>query len=652
MGVYKLYAKKVMGVKDDLVYLYLYHLQSGSGKPDLQSLKIKLPRKYLVFNLNSKHSFNKVSSDLPKEYLLKLGFESVKKLNAFLREKLEEYIKVDGNKKFIEKENKTLNQWFNILISLMYNQGSILRYKNVLNLLEMFQNQRKNTTTIYFKEIDTNFIIEFRSWLLSEPLPDEKRKKNTLNSTIYKLKCLKAVLNKCHINKYYTFIENPFDHLKFKELKFPYDVLTIEELQRLINTELMEVYRRKVPTKEGINLWGKPIEGGIEERKKKNNRYKFKHSLEDIRNYFLFQLYSQGIRVSDLITLKWSHFSEANNEYLRIVKVMVKTKEVIRILVNYNMISLLTPFILKYSDLNKEIELRIININREIKSGKNKLRSSSKFFIKKNHLWWDFIPDEAKQILCNSDNLGVEKIENTQFEVYYIEKEMIDQLKKIELRYEENRDELSIEKIDKIINDFNLNLKDNISKERKDDIERNRLRLGRKLKVQFLSIIEREFDENYNLKNKEIFEKMNKLYLKRNELVNSLIIQLSKHKEYSNDFVFPLLNKKDFLDIQKDDYSRIDSNQYKKFQSVRTYYNGLLKIVAEQCLINKKLSSHTARHTYTSLMLELIENVSPYDIMNSLGHKNISTTQNYIRRFSDKNVDRLNLMVPGVLGYI
>ncbi len=145
---------------------------------------------------------------------------------------------------------------------------------------------------------------------------------------------------------------------------------------------------------------------------------------------------------------------------------------------------------------------------------------------------------------------------------------------------------------------------------------------------------------------------MNKLYLKRNELVNSLIIQLSKHKEYSNDFVFPLLNKKDFLDIQKDDYSRIDSNQYKKFQSVRTYYNGLLKIVAEQCLINKKLSSHTARHTYTSLMLELIENVSPYDIMNSLGHKNISTTQNYIRRFSDKNVDRLNLMVPGVLGYI
>ena len=101
---------------------------------------------------------------------------------------------------------------------------------------------------------------------------------------------------------------------------------------------------------------------------------------------------------------------------------------------------------------------------------------------------------------------------------------MIHQLKKLELKYEDNRDDLNLEEIDKMINEFDLNLNDNISKERKEDFEKRRLRLGRKIKVQFSSIIEREFDENYNLKSKEIFEKMNKLYLKRNELVNSLII--------------------------------------------------------------------------------------------------------------------------------
>jgi hypothetical protein len=44
---------------------------------------------------------------------------------------------------------------------------------------------------------------------------------------------------------------------------------------------------------------------GVELRNKKNKRYEAKHSLNDIRIYFLFQVFAQGIRVSDLITLRW-----------------------------------------------------------------------------------------------------------------------------------------------------------------------------------------------------------------------------------------------------------------------------------------------------------------------------------------------------------
>jgi integrase len=657
MGNYKLYCKKVSGNNEGLVYLYLYNLPSGTKVPTLHSLKIKVPRDYLIFEPNSNYAFKRVKKNLPNEYLLKTGFESVSKLNSFIEEKLENFIKIDGKKEFIEKENKTLNHWFKILISGMYNQGTILRYTNVLNLLEMYQLSTHSTKIIYLKDINSDFVFSFRNWLLTDPIAGQNRKRNSLNSTNYKLKCLKSVINKCHLNNYYNFIVNPFDHIKLKELHFPIEVLTFDELQRLINTELVEVYRRKVPTKDGVSLWGKPIEGGVEERNKKNQRYKCKHTLNEIRTYFLFQLYSQGIRVSDMITLKWTHFKQADNNNLRILKVMMKTKEPIRILVNNNMLSLLSPQITRYkSELNNLEFEKIESINYEIDNINKRIKKKSYLSVKKHHLMWEFIEDKYKEILCNIENLGTEKIENTQFEVYYISKEQLDEVYIImnttNTIDDYNRNE-NIEELNNLIEEYDLKIKDpSISEDFRENHNTKRARLGRQIKKQFLSLLYNELDLTIKSKNQKNIEHINKLYEKRNLCLTKLISSISIHNQYKNDFVFPLLNKKDFEDIHHDDYSRINSNQYKKFQSVRTYYNGLLKIISDQCSLNKKLTSHTARHTFTSLMLEMIDNVSPYDIMNSLGHKNISTTQIYMKRFSDKNVDRLNLMVPNVLGYI
>lgn len=656
MGNYKLYCKEVSGNKDGLVYLYLYNLPSGTKVPILHSLKIKVPRKYLIFD-NSNYAFKRIKKDLPKEFLLKTKFDSVGKLNSFIQEKLESFIKIDGKKEFIEKENKTLNHWFRVLISGMYNQGTILRYTNVLNLLEMFQLETRATKIIYLKNINSDFIFAFRNWLLTEPNELQQRKRNSLNSTNYKLKCFKSVINKCILNNYYNFIVNPFDHLKFKELNFPIEVLNFDELQRLIHTDLVEVYRRKVPTKEGVLLWGKPIEGGVDERNKKNQRYKCKHTLNDIRTYFLFQLYSQGIRVSDMITLKWVHFKQADNNNLRIIKVMMKTKETIRILVNNNMLSLLTPQIARYkSELNNLEFEKIENINYEIENINKKIKKQSNLSVKKKHLMWEFIEDKYKEILCNPENLGTEKFENTQFEFYYISKEQLDEVHNLMISTTSIDDysrKENIEELNNLIEDYDLKIKDpTITEDLRENQNTKRARLGRQIKKQFLSLLYNELDLTIKLKNQKNIEFINKLYEKRNLYLTNLISSISSHNQYKNDFVFPLLNNSDFTDIQHDDYSRINSHQYKKFQSVRTYYNGLLKIISDQCLLNKKLSSHTARHTFTSLMLELIDNVSPYDIMNSLGHKNISTTQIYMKRFSDKNVDRLNLMVPNVLGYI
>ena len=270
MNTYKIHCKKVesKNVKNkDLFYLYLYYHPTKQKHPTLSSLGIKIPKSFIVFEKvgrsYSTNSVLKISNNLPNEYLLKTGFESVDKLNKYLQEKLEDFVKVNGKKEYIERDKKTLNEWFDILILGLENQGTLNRYINVKNLLELFQSERKGgSSVIYMNEIDFRFINLFKSWLMSEPKsPKDPRKQNSSNSSIYKLKCLKSVLNKSHFNKYYSFIVKPFDHITLSEVTRPHKVLTIEEIQVLIKTELVEVYRRKIPTKEGVSLWGKPIEG-------------------------------------------------------------------------------------------------------------------------------------------------------------------------------------------------------------------------------------------------------------------------------------------------------------------------------------------------------------------------------------------------------
>jgi hypothetical protein len=48
-------------------------------------------------------------------------------------------------------------------------------------------------------------------------------------------------------------------------------------------------------------------------------------------------------------------------------------------------------------------------------------------------------------------------------------------------------------------------------------------------------------------------------------------------------------------------------------------------------------------------MLELGENVNLFDLMTSLGHQHLSTTQSYIQKLSNKKMDKLNLVISDQL---
>ena len=217
---------------------------------------------------------------MSKDYLIRLGFDSVKNLNDFLQERLNNYIKTNGKINFVSEERKTLNYWFTTIINRQLNQGTKMRYQNVFNLLLQFQrwytlNEKKQIESdiIYMKDIDLNYLLLFKNWLRSEPNENERRKKNKNNSTNFKLKCLKSILNKAHNEKYYAFIVNPFDHISFTFQEQNYEILSLEELNKLIEVDLIEVYRRTIPKKDGTSLWGKEIEGGVEERNERKDKY-------------------------------------------------------------------------------------------------------------------------------------------------------------------------------------------------------------------------------------------------------------------------------------------------------------------------------------------------------------------------------------------
>ena len=144
-------------------------------------------------------------------------------------------------------------------------------------------------------------------------------------------------------------------------------------------------------------------------------------------------------------------------------------------------------------------------------------------------------------------------------------------------------------------------------------------------------------------------QSLDTVQVEKHRLVNEMILKLSLDPVHKDQFVFELLKNKDFEDMEKNNFSKMSKEQYKKFQSVRTYYNGLLKIVGSQCGLGEKLSSHVSRHSFTSITMELIDNVSPFDLMNSLGHKNVSTTQIYMKSFGDKSVENINKKVQSII---
>lgn len=135
------------------------------------------------------------------------------------------------------------------------------------------------------------------------------------------------------------------------------------------------------------------------------------------------------------------------------------------------------------------------------------------------------------------------------------------------------------------------------------------------------------FFTNHPMKNlmSKNHDKIDRSFLKK------LILIQVKYKK--DEYIFQLLNKEN---------EKLSNKQLYEYVNAKlSMYNKELKLLQSLCNINKKLSSHISRHSFSDLSRKL--GVSIYDISKSLNHQDLSTTQHYLDSSDNTSVEESNL---------
>ena len=170
-------------------------------------------------------------------------------------------------------------------IGLGVSKGTYANSKHGFDLLEKFINVTYNRDDVFLRELNRDFIEEFRIWLLTEH-------HLTHNGAVKYLALLKKVVNRAVANNKMAF--NPFADYRVERQIVSPDFLTEDELRKIIN------FNSPLPR------------------------------LERTRDMFLFACYT-GLSYIDVKTLKAEHLERDNQGRMWIKKNRVKTGVLSRI---------------------------------------------------------------------------------------------------------------------------------------------------------------------------------------------------------------------------------------------------------------------------------------------------------------------------------
>ncbi|RRO12329.1 tyrosine-type recombinase/integrase [Flavobacteriaceae bacterium 14752] len=244
--------------EQDFGYLNLRIIENR--KTQRKSLKIKLTDTQFknYFNEN-KQRFRKNSN-----------FPEGKKYNKKIEKALSEHEIEESN----EKDNISFIKYFQRKINLINNHGTKIKKQVVLSKLEKFL-KYSGKDDLMFNEITPTFTENLFYYLKNNKDP----KKLSKNVAIHYIKIIKSIINKAKKERKYVFKYDPFSSLDLKKGPTSPKFLKVEDLVKLTDSEVEEQY------------------------------------IDRARNLFLFQVFANGMRISDALMLRFSNFNNGRLKY-------------------------------------------------------------------------------------------------------------------------------------------------------------------------------------------------------------------------------------------------------------------------------------------------------------------------------------------------
>ncbi|WP_066835008.1 site-specific integrase [Rufibacter ruber] len=252
---------------------------------------VSTEQKVLARHWDDKHSKVKETDEVDYEYI-----------NKVVAAKLAE-VKAQYEENAVASKASSFVGFFEKFIERQTNEGTKIKYGVILSKVKSYLKEKKKDD-LRFKEITEDLVYSMRRYFYLSMEAD---------TADHYLKVVKSVIGKAVKANVHNYIRNPFAGIELKAAvtKTP-SSLTAEQLQQIINADIQD---RRVATH---------------------------------RSAFLFQLFAQGMRISDLLVLRWNNFQDGRLEYK-----MIKTGRQMSILLNDNLVEILRPMVEPVSRLGE-----------------------------------------------------------------------------------------------------------------------------------------------------------------------------------------------------------------------------------------------------------------------------------------------------------
>lgn len=504
-------------------------LHSRKDKNGLYPVKIRITE-------NRKSKFENLNFSIPKSNWLKttkrISSSNPNHLeyNHIIEKKITE---LDSVKKKFGKIQLGRINLFNDL-NQKINAFSPKQYytKKRYRTLYYHLNEFKGSLELYYYEIDKAFFNNFKNYLVEKINPRNKLSNSPSNNTIANyLNTLKTFLIEKQTEGAYFYDLSITKGIIPTKKTTPKKTLTEEEIWKLDNI---------LP-----------------------NHPDFRKLLWNSLNTFMFNFWSQGLRIGDCLRLKWGNIENG----LITLKMEKTDRELIIPLNNSNIQRL------RWCISDKEL-FPIWNWERKE--------------------WNNYYP------ITGEEKNDIEKI---------TEAFPLDILSDAEYKYYEWLNEIDKEK-DKLFDEYNLDFSKSY---------RDKDRYGI------------EFHNHYKEKNPTLLNFANEYLDAYNKELLFTINQYSKKEEYKNQFIFPFLRGYE----NERDLNKLSN----KVSSSISLINKSLKQISSILLIEKRISTHWARHSITSISKSL--GVDVYDLKGWLGHTSVKTTEKYINTINDEAFSKI-----------